>query len=76
MAESLEPGGMAQRPIAVMRMEHEHVGDLLEKIERLTDGYRFPSEACGSYRVYMEMLKEFSDDLRLRIHKENDILFQ
>lgn len=76
MAESLEPGGMVQRPIAVMKMEHEHVKELLEKIDRLTDGYKLPEDACGSYRIYLETLQEFSSDLRVHIHKENDVLFE
>ena len=67
---------MAQRPIAAMRMDHEQVGALLEKIERLTSGYQLPADACGSYRSYLNLLEEFSSDLRLHIHKENDILFE
>lgn len=75
MGESLEAGGMVSRPIAVMKMEHEHVGGLMEKMDTLTGGYQVPSDGCDSYRLYMEKLKEFVDDLRLHIHKENDILF-
>lgn len=76
MEGSLENGGMIERPISVMKMEHDHVGGLLEHIDRLSGKYAAPSDGCESYRLYMEKLKEFVDDLRLHIHKENDILFQ
>jgi len=72
---SLKNGGMIEGPISVMKMEHDHVGGLLEQIDRLSGRYTVPSDGCESYRTYMEKLKEFVEDLRLHIHKENNILF-
>jgi regulator of cell morphogenesis and NO signaling len=46
------------------------------EIDRLTNGFQLPADACGSYDSYFKLLKEFSDDLHLHIHKENDILFE
>lgn len=68
-------GGMIEGPISVMKMEHDHVGGLLKQIDRLSGEYAVPSDGCESYRRYMEKLKEFVEDLRLHIHKENNILF-
>jgi len=75
MEATLEDGGMIEGPISVMKMEHDHVGGLLEHIDRLSGKYAVPSDGCESYRTYMEKLKEFVKDLRLHIHKENNILF-
>ncbi|MCH8209009.1 MAG: iron-sulfur cluster repair di-iron protein [Nitrospinae bacterium] len=72
---SLKNGGMIEGPISVMKMEHDHVGRLLQQIDRLSGKYTVPSDGCESYRTYMEKLKEFVEDLRLHIHKENNILF-
>jgi len=75
MGGPLENGGMIEGPLSVMRMEHDHVGGLLEQIDQLSGKYAVPSDGCESYRYYMEKLKEFVEDLRLHIHKENNILF-
>ena len=64
-----------QGPVSVMRYEHDVAKRLLEKIHRLTDNYKMPSDGCETYRQMLDGLKEFELDLHTHIHKENDILF-
>ncbi len=71
-----KPGfGTVQNPINMMEMEHEMVGQHMEEIRRLSDGYTLPGDACGTYRVFYRMLEEFETDLHIHIHLENNILF-
>lgn len=64
-----------ENPIAQMMEEHETEGDRFRKIEKLSNQYTPPSDACGTYKVSFALLKEFQDDLHLHIHLENNILF-
>jgi regulator of cell morphogenesis and NO signaling len=67
--------GTVQNPIAMMNVEHEGVGALLAQLERVTDGYRPPEGACGSYRALYEGLKELQADIHEHVHLENHVLF-
>ncbi|HLN55850.1 MAG TPA: iron-sulfur cluster repair di-iron protein [Bacteroidales bacterium] len=55
--------------------EHEFAGGAIDRINVITDGYNLPSDACNSYRITMEMLEKFEDDLHTHVHLENNILF-
>lgn len=61
--------------IQVMNDEHQAEGERLERIETLSSGYSCPPDACNTYRVTYETLKEFQRDLHRHIHLENNILF-
>ena len=67
--------GGFQGPLSVMRYEHDVAKRLLEKINRLTDNYKMPSDGCETYRQMLDGLKEFELDLHTHIHKENEVLF-
>jgi len=58
-----------------MHVEHDHAGDDLKYLRKLTKGYTLPPDACNSYNYLFEKLKEFEDDLFKHIHLENNILF-
>jgi regulator of cell morphogenesis and NO signaling len=62
-------------PINVMEEEHEHAGNLLAEIRRLTDDYTAPANACTTFRITLAELKEFEEDLHKHVHFENNILF-
>lgn len=62
-------------PINVMETEHEHAGDMLYEIRRLTNNYTAPEDACTTFRVCLEELKAFEEDLHKHVHLENNILF-
>jgi regulator of cell morphogenesis and NO signaling len=67
--------GLASGAIGVMEREHEVAGLALKTIHRLTDGFRPPHDACGSFRALYAGLEILEADLHRHIHLENNILF-
>jgi len=67
--------GYLSGPINVMLAEHEHAGELLYEIRRLTNNYTAPEDACTTFKVSLEELKAFEEDLHKHVHLENYILF-
>lgn len=67
--------GSIKAPIAVMMTEHDAEGERYRHIERLTNGYTTPTDACNSYRLVMQQLKDFEAALHQHIHLENNIVF-
>jgi len=74
---TLEPSpfGTIKNPIRMMEAEHEEVGDVMEEINKLSNNYTPPANACTTFRLSYAKLKEFEDDLHQHIHLENNILF-
>lgn len=83
MFQAKEEGRKAERfhcstvlyPIEVMESEHSHEGERFEQIASLTNGYTVPEDACNSYRLMLELLKQFNEALHEHIHLENNIIF-
>lgn len=67
--------GTIENPIHRMMDEHSIEGERFMEISELTNNYTAPEDACTTYRVTFELLKEFEQDLHLHIHLENNILF-
>ncbi len=61
-------------PIHQMEFEHESVGTSLFELKRLSDSFRFPDDACNSFRALYDGLQQFSQDLHRHIHLENFVL--
>jgi regulator of cell morphogenesis and NO signaling len=70
------PFGSIANPIRMMESEHELAGENISEIQRLTQGYTPPEDACMSYRVLFSKLQEYEADLHQHIHLENNILFK
>ncbi len=70
-----QPFGSVQNPLNLMEMEHELVGKHLEEISALSDNYSLPANACSSFQMFYKLLQEFTSDLHLHVHLENNILF-
>jgi regulator of cell morphogenesis and NO signaling len=62
-------------PIAVMEQEHDHAGELLADLRRLTDGYEPPEWACQTFRALYHGLAELESQMHLHVHIENNVLF-
>lgn len=62
-------------PILAMEAEHEEVGKALEELDVLTEHYTLKPNMCASYQALYVGLKQLEEDLKLHIHKENNILF-
>jgi regulator of cell morphogenesis and NO signaling len=71
----IPPFGTVENPIKVMESEHDNAGLLTKEINRLSNGYQPPADACATFRVLYSELKEFENDLHVHIHLENNILF-
>lgn len=69
------PFGSVANPIGMMEHEHDDAGNALRRLRELTNDYHPPADACPTYRVMLESLKNLEEDLHLHIHKENNILF-
>jgi regulator of cell morphogenesis and NO signaling len=67
--------GSIEAPISVMLSEHEAEGERFQHINRLTQNYTVPKDACNSYRLAFDRLKSFEKALHQHIHLENNIVF-
>lgn len=56
--------------------EHEKAGDILKEMRKITDGYKVPCGACGSFERTYQKLQDIEADLFQHIHLENNILFE
>ena len=71
----MAPFGTVRNPIRMMEAEHESAGHAMAEIRSLTDGFRPPADACGTYAVCLQELEAFEHDLHAHVHLENNILF-
>ncbi len=67
--------GTIKNPIAMMEAEHQSAGDGMFDIKKLTNNYTPPADACTTYKITFQELKEFEEDLHKHVHLENNILF-
>ena len=64
-----------QRPVDVLTDEHDHAGEALAEMRRLTNGFAPPADACNTYRALLDSLKELEADMHQHVHLENNVLF-
>jgi regulator of cell morphogenesis and NO signaling len=69
------PFGHVDNPIRMMEAEHEKTGEAMAVIKALTDQYRAPADACPTYRICLQELDAFEQDLHRHVHLENNVLF-
>jgi regulator of cell morphogenesis and NO signaling len=74
-APEVQPFGSVSNPVSVMEREHTEAGEELYKIRELSGNYNPPEDACTTYRILYQELREFEEDLHRHIHLENNILF-
>lgn len=67
--------GSIENPIRVMRMEHEGEGNRYHYMAKITNNYTAPADACNSYKLAYQQVKEFMEALFEHIHLENNIIF-
>jgi regulator of cell morphogenesis and NO signaling len=58
-----------------MTGEHEFAGGAMDEINKLSNSYLLPIDACNTYNVAYKLLEQFEDDLHIHIHLENNILY-
>jgi regulator of cell morphogenesis and NO signaling len=64
-----------QSPINMMEQEHDHAGEMLAEINKLTNNYNPPADACTTFKLSFAALQAFEMDLHKHVHLENNILF-
>lgn len=57
-----------------MMQEHDAAGDLVRQFRVLSSEYTPPGDACTSFKVLYEALREFEAHLHHHVHLENNIL--
>ena len=62
-------------PIVMMIEEHQNEDQRFNKISELSKNYHIPEDACTTYEVTLNKLKDFENDLHIHIQLENNILF-
>lgn len=62
-------------PITVMRHEHDQHGEMIHRLEELTDAFTPPAGACRSWQALYAGVEKLVDDLQEHIHLENSVLF-
>jgi regulator of cell morphogenesis and NO signaling len=61
--------------ITRMYNEHEYVGGTMDKMKEISKDFHVPADGCDSYAVTYKLLKQFTNDLHIHVHLENNILF-
>ncbi len=67
--------GSVEDPVEMMEEEHDEAGEAMAKIQKWTNNFTPPEDACATYRVLFQNLEGFQDDLHKHVHLENNILF-
>jgi regulator of cell morphogenesis and NO signaling len=67
--------GTVQYPLQSLRHEHGEDLSLIERIRDITKRFTPPSDACPRFRIFYNMLSDFTSELREHIELENDVLF-
>ena len=62
---------------AVKELEEEHskAGDLIKKIQELTNHFTLPNDACASFAHTYEVMEQLFEDIFVHIFKENSVAF-
>ncbi|WJE52487.1 iron-sulfur cluster repair di-iron protein [Bacillus cereus] len=55
--------------------EHNHAGDIIKELRKVTNDFTPPVGACGTYRLVYQRLEALESDLFEHIHLENNVLF-
>lgn len=64
-----------EQPISRMMQDHDHTGNELRLLRRITNNYQPPEDACPTFRALYKTMEELEYDLHRHIHLENNILF-
>ena len=67
--------GTVNNPIHMMHAEHDNAGNIMHAINKLTDNFELKPDACTTWKILFQELKQFEYDLHKHVHLENNILF-
>lgn len=61
--------------IRELESEHDHAGNILKELRKITNDFVPPLDACGTYRLAYKRLEMLEEQTFMHIHLENNILF-
>ncbi len=67
--------GRIGNPVEMMMVDHAREGEKFRRIATLTNEYKVPADACNTFAITYQLLKDYEKDLHIHIHLENNILF-
>lgn len=67
---------IVKEAIGEMEADHEKAGSIMATIREKSHHYTPPADACTTYRILYQNLKDFEEDLHKHVHLENNILFE
>jgi regulator of cell morphogenesis and NO signaling len=67
--------GSVSNPISVMMLEHKDGTDIFDIIRKLSNNFTPPLLASNTYKVSLQKLNEFEEEMHKHVHLENNILF-
>ncbi|MDW7672241.1 MAG: iron-sulfur cluster repair di-iron protein [Bacillota bacterium] len=76
--EAAETGALAEAVIKAvdsLRADHDHVGDHLKQLRKLTKRFSIPEDGCSTYEFVYRKLQELETDTFQHVHLENNVLF-
>ena len=59
-----------------LKDDHEQVGQLLRKMQEITNEFTPPQDACQTYTLAFQKLHQLVDDIHLHVFLENSVLFE
>lgn len=73
--ENFDAKETVRAELTSLTAEHESAGSAMDRINEITGNYKVPEDACNTYRITLDLLEKFEDDLHTHVHLENNILF-
>lgn len=75
LVENASPSQEIINYINELEADHDAAGEIIKKIQKVTNGFSAPQDACMTYRRTFDLLNDFVEDIFIHIFKENSILF-
>lgn len=76
MLREENPDEKTIKRIEELESDHEVAGDIIKKMQKITNNFTPPEDGCRTYKLTFSKLKVLVEDIFMHIYKENSILFK
>lgn len=76
MLENSNPDEETIKKIESLEEDHEAAGDIIKKLQEITNNFTTPEDGCRTYQLTFSKLNELVEDIFMHIYKENSVLFK